>query len=332
MTELPGVIQDFSHHQLVVQNRSARTIAQYQNDLHLFCRFLRATREGLPTEGEDFDNMEVKTLTAADFAAVTTSELLAFFSFTVGGRENNARTRARKLSALRTFFGYLKKQHYIEVNPAEGIDSPKLRASLPKYLTLEEAQTLLKTAKNDTSDRFRQRDFCILTLFLNCGMRLSELCGISLSDIDRDFRSLRVLGKGAKERIVYLNPACVEAIRAYLPVRDPNGEAKGPDRNALFLSGQHKRINQRSVQHMVEKKLNEAGLGYRKLSVHKLRHTAATLMYREGGVDVLMLKEILGHEQLSTTQIYTHVRNEDMEKAMLKNPLSGVDGGEKDDE
>ena len=332
MTELPGIIQDFSHHQLVVQNRSARTIAQYQNDLYLFCRFLRAAREGLPTEGEAFDKMEVKMLSVSDFASVTTSELLAFFSFTVGGRENNARTRARKLSALRTFFGYLKKQHLIEVNPTEGIDSPKLRSALPKYLTLEEAQLLLKTAKNDTADRFRQRDFCILTLFLNCGMRLSELCGISLSDIDRDFRSLRVLGKGAKERIIYLNPSCVDAIRAYLPLRDPNGEAKGPDRNALFLSSQHKRISPRSVQHMVEKKLNEAGLGYRDLSVHKLRHTAATLMYQEGGVDVLMLKEILGHEQLSTTQIYTHVRNEDLEKAMRKNPLSGALDGEKDDE
>ena len=332
MTELPGIIQDFSHHQLVVQNRSARTIAQYQNDLYLFCRFLRAAREGLPTEGEDFDNMEVKMLSLPDFASVTTSELLAFFSFTVGGRENKARTRARKLSALRTFFGYLKKQHLIGVNPAEGIDSPKLRAALPKFLTLEEAQTLLLTAKNDTSDRFRQRDYCILTLFLNCGMRLSELCGISLSDMDRDLRSLRVLGKGAKERIIYLNPSCTDAIRAYLPLRDPNGEAKGPDRNALFLSSQHKRINPRSVQHMVEKKLNEAGLGYRDLSVHKLRHTAATLMYREGGVDILMLKEILGHEQLSTTQIYTHVRSEDMEKAMRKNPLSGVNDGGKDDE
>ncbi len=324
MTELPEIIQDFSHHQLVVQNRSARTIAQYQNDLYLFCRFLRAKREGLPKEGEAFDQMEVAMLTEKDFSSVTTSELLAFFSFAVSGRENKARTRARKLSALRTFFGYLKKMHIIDANPVEGIDSPKLRTSLPKFLTLEEAQTLLTTVKNDVGSKNRQRDFCILTLFLNCGMRLSELCGINLSDMDRDLRSLRVLGKGAKERIVYLNPACADAIRAYLPLRDPNGEAKGDDRGALFLSSQHKRINQRSVQHMVEKRLNEAGLGYRKLSVHKLRHTAATLMYREGGVDVLMLKEILGHEQLSTTQIYTHVSNEDMEKAMRRNPLSGA--------
>ena len=175
----------------------------------------------------------------------------------------------------------------------------------------------------DTDSKYRERNFCIITLFLNCGMRLSELCGISLSDIDRDLRSLRVVGKGNKERLVYLNEACREALAAYLVVRERDHE-NIKDKNALFLSRLGKRISNKTVQWVVYKYLDAAGLEYKHFSTHKLRHTAATLMYQEGGVDVLALKEILGHAQLSTTQIYTHVNNKQLEEAVSKNPLAKI--------
>ena len=181
---------------------------------------------------------------------------------------------------------------------------------------------LLETAKNDRSSRTVIRDYAILTLFLNCGMRVSELVGIDLSDINKELRSLRVTGKGSKERIVYLNDACREALAAYMSTRLTDENAFGGKEKALFLSGRRQRISVKTVQWMVYKYLDMAGLGDRHLSVHKLRHTAATLMYQQGGVDVRVLKEILGHEQLNTTQIYTHVSNAGMEQAMMQNPLS----------
>ena len=179
---------------------------------------------------------------------------------------------------------------------------------------------LLDAVQNDTESKTRERDYCIITLFLNCGMRLSELCGINLNDIDRELRSLRVIGKGNKERIVYLNDACRDALTKYLSVR----RAEGSNMPALFISKQHKRLSNKTVQWLVYKYLGLAGLDYKHYSVHKLRHTAATLMYQTGKVDVRVLKEILGHEQLNTTQIYTHVSDKNMMDAMAQNPLAAL--------
>lgn len=210
----------------------------------------------------------------------------------------------------------------LEINPCDNLDAPKVRSSLPKYLSMEESLELLDVVDGP----FRERDYCILTLFLNCGMRLSELVGINLSDIKTD--TLTVIGKGNKERVVYLNEACLAAISDYLDVRAKNA-IKPAARNALFISRLGNRISNKTVQHIVKKYLEEAGLGGKGYSTHKLRHTAATLMFRDGGVDLRTLQEILGHEQLSTTQIYTHVSDEQMRTAASKNPLAHVKKSEK---
>ena len=195
---------------------------------------------------------------------------------------------------------------------------------------MEEAKLLLDAVKNDKESKSSVRDYAIITLFLNCGMRVSELVGIDLSDIDHELRSLRVVGKGNKERIVYLNDACRFAIGDYISERLQSDQSKLTTK-ALFLSGRDQRISVKTVQWMVYKYLDLAGLGSKHYSVHKLRHTAATLMYQSGNVDVRVLKDILGHEQLNTTQIYTHISNESMEKAMAQNPLSSISRRDADD-
>ena len=217
------------------------------------------------------------------------------------------------------------KRRYFDENPAINIEAPKQKKSLPKFLSLEESLLLLETVKKDKDSKFVVRDYAIVTLFLNCGMRLSELVGININDLDRQLRSLRVVGKGNKERIIYLNDACRDALIPYLEERAELARSTKVNTNALFLSRFEKRISQKTVQWMVYKYLDLAGLEAKRYSVHKLRHTAATLMYQSGNVDVRVLKDILGHEQLNTTQIYTHVSNESMEKAMSQNPLSRVD-------
>jgi site-specific recombinase XerD len=218
---------------------------------------------------------------------------------------------------LRTFFKYLDKQkNIIENNPMEVLDSPRLKKSLPKYLTLEESIKLLKSVDG----KHKERDYCILVFFLNCGLRLSELVSLNYNDI-RDDHTLRVTGKGNKERTIYLNDACLDAFAQYMAVRPVDG-VPATDRNALFLSSRNKRISPKTVQHIVYDCFEKCGLeGY---SVHKLRHTAATLMYQHGNVDVLILKDILGHENLGTTEIYTHIVDEQLKKASESNPLANL--------
>lgn len=322
--EFPTVIRNFANYKDVVQGCSKKTVTEYLFDLRTFCRYLRASREGYPLSGEEFDNISIKDLEVNFFESVTTSEIYDFLSFVGGKRENEARARARKLSAIKQFYKYCTvKQMLFENNPAFNIESPKLKKQLPKHLSVNECVDLLEAVTNDEESKTKERDYAILTLFLNCGIRLSELTGISLTDLDSELRSMQVIGKGNKERIVYLNEACREAINAYLPIR-MGTPAKEKGESALFLSRQGKRISVKTVQWMVKKYLGEAGLEYKNYSTHKLRHTAATLMYQSGGVDVRVLKDILGHEQLNTTQIYTHVSNESMEDAMAKNPLADI--------
>lgn len=323
MTELPEMINEFSQYMLVIRGRLPRTVEQYEIDLMLFFKFLKARRNGLLTYGEDFDNMPIYDLDYDFASSVTKSEVMEFLAFVATDRENKARTRARKLSSLKSFYKYYcGTVMRFKENPTLNIDTPKIPKTLPKHLSADESVELLRTINSDTESKFRERNYCIVTLFLNCGMRLSELVGLNLSDLDRELRSLRVMGKGAKERVIYLNDSCREAIVEYIKVRDKNPE--GGHRNALFLSSRRKRISKQMVQTVVYKYLDEAGLDNRGLSVHKLRHTAATLMYQTGEVDIRVLKDILGHEQLNTTQIYTHVSNSEMEKAMKKNPLSSM--------
>lgn len=314
-------LRDFSRYLTVTQGRQHGTVEQYLIDLTLFFRFLLARKNNLPLSGEDFDNIDISAVDYDFVKAITRGDLLDYLYFTAVERSNSARTRARKLTSLRSFYRYLTREKIVPENIAKDIDSPKQRQTLPRYLTLEESERLLDTTAEHAPEKTRERDYAILTLFLNCGMRLSELVGLNLSDISPDLRSLRVRGKGAKERIVYLNDACREALEAYLQVRRANPNVKPDSADALFLSSRNKRISRKTVQWMVYKRLAEAGLENKNLSVHKLRHTAATLMYQTGLVDIRVLKDILGHEQLSTTQIYTHVADSAMKRAVETNPL-----------
>lgn len=325
--EFPPLIQRFANYKDVVQGCSQKTVTEYLFDLRTFCRYLLASRNGLPTSGDEFEAIDIRGLDTQFFDGVTTSEIYDFLSYIKNDRGNDDRARARKLSAIKQFYKYCTvRQMLFENNPAANIESPKLKKSLPKHLSVEECVDLLEAVTNDPTSKTKERDYAILTIFLNCGVRLSELAGISLTDLDNELRSMRVIGKGSKERIVYLNEACRSAINAYLPIRMQT-PAKEKGESALFLSSQGKRISVKTVQWMVKKYLGEAGLEYKNYSTHKLRHTAATLMYQSGDVDIRVLKDILGHEQLNTTQIYTHVSNEHMEEAMTKNPLAGIKAG-----
>ena len=325
--DMPPIVDKYINHQRVIRGRSEKTLEQYAIDLSLFFRYLIAKRDGIaPDDTEKFNNINLTALTQEEIISVTREDMYEFFNYTAIDRVNISRTRARKLSSLRSFYRYLAVTlKLIEDNPAADIESPAIKSSLPKFLTLEESLALLNAVSNDGESKSRERDYAIITLFLNTGMRLSELAGISLNDMDKELRSIRILGKRNKERIVYLNDACREALTSYLLVRSNDPQNKNiADEKALFLSGHHKRISIKTVQWMVNKYLDSADLGHKNYSVHKLRHTAATLMYQTGEVDVRVLKDILGHEQLNTTQIYTHVSDANMENAMKMNPLAKI--------
>ena len=230
----------------------------------------------------------------------------------------------RKLSSLKSFFHYAHgKRHYIDSNPTSDVDAPKKSKTLPKYLTVDEAVSLLEAVKGDTESKTVVRDYAIITLFLNTGMRLAELVGLNVESFDSQLTNVKVLGKGSKERIIYLNDAAKRAVADYIRIRLNPRYIRTED-NAFFLSGRQTRISAKTVQWVVYKYLDIAGLGARGLSVHKLRHTAATLMYQTGKVDIRVLKDILGHEQLNTTQIYTHVVDRNLEEAMGNNPLADI--------
>ncbi|MBQ8449119.1 MAG: tyrosine-type recombinase/integrase [Clostridia bacterium] len=320
------VVERFLRYKLVIQGRSKKTVEEYGLDLRTFFRFLIAMREGISPNDEEFNEISIACVDEEFIKTIKTIDILEFMAYTAQARGNSAAARSRKLSALRMFFKYMTvSEKVIELNPAADIESPKKKKSLPKHLSVVESKDLLHSVVADEESKNRDRDYCIITLFLNCGLRLSELVGINLSDIDREMRSLRVLGKGNKERIVYLNEACKSALSAYLLVRARDiTNIKDKDKNALFISRLGKRISVKTVQWLVYKYLDQAGLSYKHFSTHKLRHTAATLMYQEGGVDVLSLKEILGHSELNTTQIYTHVSDRKLEEAVESHPLANI--------
>lgn len=319
----PEVLTRFTTYLSVVRNRSTATVSEYRDDLILFFRYLLAKKNRVAFDSDAFKEQDLHCIDLAFVSAITTEDIYAFMQYLSLERKNSARSRAHKLSALKSFFKYYTQSiKAFENDPAKNIETPTIRMSLPKFLSLDESLALLQAVEADSDSHTKTRDYAILTIFLNCGVRLSELVGLSLNDLDPNLKSMRVLGKGSKERIIYLNEACQNAISAWLKVRSQNTQIK--DKNALFISRLQKRISKQTVQWIVYKYLKEAGLGNRHLSTHKLRHTAATLMYQTGEVDVRVLKDILGHEQLNTTQIYTHVSSDSMEQAMKKNPLSRV--------
>ena len=329
---MPPLVKDFASYKLTIQGCSQKTVDEYLSDLRLFLRYVYAKRFSIDINSDLFENLTISKLDTDFICAVTTDEIYDFFIYVSTERGNNAAAKSRKLSAIKAFYKFVcQKRKLMEKNPAIDMEAPKKKQALPKFLSMEESLALLNAVESDTESKTRDRDYAIITLFLNCGMRLSELVGINLNDIDREFRSLRVLGKGNKERIVYLNDACRNALKKYLEVRRGD-KYKKLNTNALFISKQYKRISNKTVQWLVYKYLSLAGLDYKHYSTHKLRHTAATLMYQTGKVDVRVLKEILGHEQLNTTQIYTHVSNKGMEDAINNNPLANVKSSKKEGE
>lgn len=320
----PTVALDFANHKKSIEGRSEQTVCEYLVDLRIFFRYLRAVERDIPFSSPEFSEIEIMDITVADMEKVTAETIYRFLFYADQERKNAAAARSRKLCALRAFFKFLyTKKHWISHNPTADVEGPRHRAPLPKFLSLEESLHLLSVIENDKESKTRERDYAIVTLFLNCGMRLAELVGINRNDIDGEMQSLRVTGKGNKQRLVYLNDACRAALRAYYPIRfDDDPRKRRTD--ALFLSSRMQRISNKTVQWMVYRYLDMAGFSNRGLSVHKLRHTAATLMYRTGKVDIRVLKDVLGHEQLNTTQIYTHVADVGMQNAMNSNPLSEV--------
>lgn len=323
-SNLPPLLQDFANHQLAIKNKSELTVDEYALDLILFFRYLKAQQSG-KVPSPSFSDIDISDIDIEFLRKVTLADAYAYLSYCKSERDNDAAARARKVSSIRAFFKYLCVQRkLLDENPMQELETPKQKRAQPKYLTLEESLRLLASVEG----KYKERDYCILTLFLNCGLRLSELVSINYTDIKNN-NTLVVRGKGNKERTVYLNEACVTAIRNYMAVR-PVDKVRQKDKTALFLSSRFQRISPKTVQHMVYGYLDKCGLGDRGLSVHKLRHTAATLMYQHGNVDVLVLKEILGHENLGTTEIYTHLVDEQLKKASDANPLSNVKQVKKD--
>ena len=331
--EAPPILRDFLTYHETIKGHSRATVDEYFLDLRNFFRYIKQLRDPALRD-TPFDQIDIMEVDLPLIRSITLSDIYGYMTYLSRDRVQhqnsrysdyglNAASRARKIATLRSFFNYLcTKVHLLPENPIQDIDSPKIRKTLPCYLTLDESIRLLETVDGPNSER----DLCILTLFLNCGLRISELIGLNRSDIQDD--ALRVLGKGNKVRIVYLNEACKDAIVMYLQVRPVIG---GKDQDALFVSRNRQRISRATVHSLVKKHLAEAGLDSQKYSSHKLRHTAATLML-QNGVDVKAVQEVLGHEHLNTTEIYTHIDNDSLRIAAKANPLSHVKIKEKSKE
>ena len=323
--EFPPVIREFASYKTAIQGCSEKTAEEYLLDLRTFFRYLIAKEHGIDPDSDEFCEISIVNLDVEYIKGIRAEHIYDFLLYTGNVRKNMWASKARKLSAIKGLFKFMTvKRGYLTDNPAANIEAPKRKKTLPKFLSLEESKMLLETVRNDTDSKTRLRDLCIITLFLNCGMRLNELVGISLSDIDRELNHVRVLGKGSKERIIYLNDACKTVLADYLMNYRLIEKNRNLTDKALFLSNRDRRISDKMVQAMVYKYLDLSGLGSKHYSVHKLRHTAATLMYQSGNVDIRVLKDILGHEQLNTTQIYTHVSDKNMMNAMNQNPLAGI--------
>ncbi len=313
-----NLIDDFLDYMKATKAASENTVKEYYYDLRMFVRFIKR-RKGLVDSSIDFDDIPIEDINAEILESVTKQDIYAYNAFLERERKISNRSKFRKISSIRSFYNYLhSKIDIIKVNPVIDIDMPKIEKTLPIYLSLEQSLKLLKTIENSKLKMvYKKRDYAIVTLFLNCGMRLSELAGINISHVQED-NTLKVIGKGNKERIIYLNQACIYAINEYLKLR-PQIED-----DAMFLSMRQQRMSNRSIQHMIEKHMKNSGLDTNKYSVHKLRHTAATLLYEYGNADIRSLQEILGHESVNTTEIYTHVNKKALKKMVASNPLAGI--------
>lgn len=331
-TDCPIILRDFLTYHETIKGQSQKTISEYYLDLRMFLRFIKLMRGDMPIHTR-LDDIEIKDIDLDFIRSITTSDIFDFLSYLANDRTPNPdspapdygispASRARKLSAIKSFYKYLTvRTKQLSENPVADLEYPKLRKSLPKYLTFEQSAALLRSVSGPNE----KRDYAILMLFLNCGIRRSELVGLNLSDVYED--RIRVVGKGNKERFVYFGMACRRAIDSYLPERKKKVLT---DNRALFGSRDGNRISVSAVHRLVKKALLQAGLDATQFSAHKLRHTAATMML-SGGVDVKTVQEVLGHENLNTTQIYTHIESTELKIAAEANPLSKLDFTQEDD-
>ncbi len=314
--EAPQIVKEYLFYLETIKIKSKKTVDEYYIDLRTFFRYLKKSRKLVPDDVE-FEDIKIDDVDIKLIKSVTLNDAYEYMDYLYRERNNQSAARARKCSSLKGFFDFLySKKHLINSNPIAQLEVPKRKKALPKYLTLEQSIELL----NAVEGKYKERDYAILTLFLNCGLRVSEMSGLNYTDIRTD-NTMRVVGKGNKERVVYLNYACIDAINDYMKVRPVDGVK---DKKALFISRNNQRMSVKTIQAMVYKYLAKIGLDAQGYSCHKLRHTAATLMYQHGGVDVRVLKEVLGHENLGTTEIYTHLSSEQMKNAAESNPLSKV--------
>lgn len=311
--DLPYVLNEFLGYLFTIRGKSPNTIAGYKVDLKLFLKFMKKNKQKINTE--NIEEIDISDVDEQFLKTIRLGDLYSFVSYITLKRNNSNFARARKIAAIKSYFNYLEtKIKIIKENPSRELETPKINKRHPIYLSLDQSKDLLNSISLD--GRNSERDYAIIVLFLNCGLRLSELVGINISKISKD--TLTVIGKGNKERTVYLNPACIRAIENYLVVR-PKEDVL--DKDALFLSERKKRIDKRQVERLVKKYGINAGISNNKFTPHKLRHTAATLMYKYGNVDIRALQEILGHESVSTTQIYTHLDEDKLRQAVNSNPL-----------
>ncbi len=316
-TDMPQIVRTYALYQRNVKGRAVKTVDEYCLDLRTFFRFLKRLRKLVP-QSTQLSEIDILDIDIEFIRSITTLDIFEFMNYVADERNNISSTRQRKTSTLKGFFKFLTiHERLLTEDPTENLSAPKKKKSLPKFLSLEESIELLNAVDGDD----KERDYCIITLFLNCGLRLSELVSINISDVIYRNSTIRILGKGNKERMVFLNDACLNSIEEYIKVR-PKDNVK--DKKALFLSRRLLRISPKTVQHLVNKYLEKIGLGGPGYSVHKLRHTAATLMYQHGGVDIRVLQDILGHENLGTTEIYTHTSFSQLESASKSNPLSKI--------
>ena len=333
-SDAPACLTEYLNYLTTIKNRSQLTALNYYTDLRMFMRFLKVKNK-LVDANEDFSEIKISDIDDKYIKAVTLTDAMEFLSFTVSERSNQAKARSRKAVSLRQFYKFLtNNKAWFAASPMLNLELPSPKNALPKHLTLQECGQLLHEGFKEFSSWMDYRDYAMIIMFLNCGMRLSELVGINVNDFvenidpsqpDVKYLSVKVLGKGNKVRILYLNDACQDAIKRYLSVRRP---ITGWDANALFLSAQNERVSRSTVHAMVKKRLAEAGLDASEYSSHKLRHTAATLML-QNGVDVRAVQEVLGHDHLNTTEIYTHIDNEALRVAAKANPLSRVKASKK---
>ena len=321
--EASQILKEYLFYQETVRARSSKTVNEYFIDLRTFFRYLKIHRGLVPSDVE-FDKIKIDDVDLNLLKTVSLNDAYEYMNYLVRDRNNKVAARARKCSSLKGYFKFLSSNRkYLDKNPLEDLEMPKKQKKLPKYLTLEQSMELLNSVEGD----YKERDYAILTLFLNCGLRVSEMAGLNYTDIRTD-NTIRVVGKGNKERVIYLNKACVNALSDYMKVRPVDGVK---DKKALFISRNHNRMSVKTIQAMVYKYLAKIGLDAQGYSCHKLRHTAATLMYQYGDVDVRVLKEVLGHENLGTTEIYTHLSSTQLKSAADNNPLANVSKNDSDD-